>query len=165
VAPRLPIRTTETISRDAKNHEITRSRNHTIFWYAHEFYSGEPFMVEPRAPKHQRERRVGAFREEIDLILEGELGDPRIGLAAVTEVVLAPGGKMARVFVRVDGDDEEAEQTLAGLNAAKGFIRHQLTDRMGLRHAPELVFVIDRSEQYVSRIDELLGRTKRKRKR
>ena len=121
-------------------------------------------MVEPRAPKHQRERRVEEFREEIYLILEGELGDPRIGLAAVTEVVLAPGGKMARVFVRVDGDEEEAEQTLAGLNAAKGFIRHQLADRMGLRHAPELVFVIDRSEQYASRIDELLGRTKKKRK-
>jgi len=121
-------------------------------------------MVERRAPKHQRERRVEAFREEIDLILEGELGDPRIGLAAVTEVVLTPGGKMARVFVRVDGDDEEAEQTLAGLNAAKGFIRHQLADRMGLHHAPELVFVIDRSEQYASRIDELLGRTKKKRK-
>jgi ribosome-binding factor A len=122
------------------------------------------FMVEPRAPKHQRERRVGAFREEIDLILEGELGDPRIGLVAVTEVVLAPGGKMARVFVRVDGDGDQAEQTLDGLNAAKGFIRHQLAESMGLRHAPELVFVIDRSEQYSSRIDELLGRTKRKKK-
>lgn len=121
-------------------------------------------MVEPRPPKHQRERRVEALREEIDLILEGELGDPRIGLAAVTELVLAPGGKTARVFVRVDGDDEEAEQTLEGLNAAKAFIRHQLAERMGLRHAPELVFVIDRSEQYSSRIDELLGRTKKKRK-
>jgi ribosome-binding factor A len=121
-------------------------------------------MVEPRPPKHQRERRVEALREEIDLILEGELGDPRIGLAAVTELMLAPGGKAARVFVRVDGDDEEAEQTLAGLNAAKGFIRHQLAERMGLRHAPELVFVIDRSEQYSSRIDELLGRTRKKRK-
>lgn len=121
-------------------------------------------MVEPRSPKHQRERRVEALREEIDLILEGELGDPRIGLAAVTELVLAPGGKTARVFVRVDGDDEEAEQTLEGLNAAKAFIRHQLAERMGLRHAPELLFVIDRSEQYSSRIDELLGRTKKKRK-
>ena len=71
---------------------------------------------------------------------------------------------MARVFVRVGGDDEEAEQSLAGLNAAKGFVRHQLAERLGLRHPPELVFVIDRSEQYASRIDELLGRTKRKRK-
>jgi ribosome-binding factor A len=120
--------------------------------------------MEPRAPKHQRERRVEAFREEIDLILEGELGDPRIGLASVSEVVLAPGGKMLRVFVRAEGDDREAEQTLAGLNAAKGFIRHQLADRMGLRQAPELVFVIDRSEQYASRIDELLGRTRRRKK-
>ena len=123
------------------------------------------FMVEPRAPKHQRERRVEAFREEIDLILEGELGDPRIGLAAVSEVVLAPGGKMARVFVRVEGDDNEAEQTLAGLNAAKGFIRRQLANHMGLRQAPELVFMIDRSEQYASRIDELLGRTKKRKKK
>ena len=122
-------------------------------------------MVESRAPKHQRERRVEAFREEIDLILEGELGDPRIGLAAVTELVLAPGGKMARVFVRVDGDEQEAEQTLAGLNAAKGFIRSQLLARMGLRHAPELLFVIDRSEHYASRIDELLGRTKKKKRK
>lgn len=121
-------------------------------------------MVQPRAPRHQRERRVEALREEIDLILEGELGDPRIGLTSVTEVVLAPGGKMARVFVRVDGSEEDAEQTLAGLNAAKGFIRHQLADRMGLRQAPELVFAIDRSEQYASRIDELLGRTKKKRR-
>ncbi|HKT23587.1 MAG TPA: 30S ribosome-binding factor RbfA [Terriglobales bacterium] len=121
-------------------------------------------MVEPRPPKHQRERRVEALREEIDLILEGELGDPRIGLAAVTEIVLAPGGKTARVFVRADGDEEQTEQTLDGLNAAKGFIRHQLAERMGLHHAPELVFVIDRSEQYSSRIDELLGRTKKKRK-
>lgn len=128
------------------------------------FTSEKLFMVEARPPKHQRERRTEAFREEIDLILEGELGDPRIGLAAVTEVVLAPGGKMARVFVRVDGDETEAEETLAGLNAAKGFVRHQLAERMGLRQAPELVFVIDRSEQYASRIDELLGRTKKRKK-
>jgi|SRR6185312_13089529 len=134
------------------------------FWYSHEFYLRELFM-EPRAPKHQRERRVEAFREEIDVILEGELGDPRIGLASITEVVLAPGGKMLRVFVRADGDEDGAERTLAGLNAAKGFIRHQLADRMGLRQAPELVFVIDRSEQYASRIDELLGRTRRKKKK
>jgi|SRR6185312_16620341 len=121
-------------------------------------------MVEQRVARHQRERRVEAFREEIDLILEGELGDPRIGLAAVTELVLAPGGKTARVFIRADGTDEEAEETLAGLNAAKGFIRHQLAERMGLRHAPELVFVIDRSEKYSSRIDELLGRAKKRKK-
>jgi ribosome-binding factor A len=53
---------------------------------------------------------------------------------------------------------------LDGLNAAKGFIRHQLAERMGLRYAPELLFVIDRSEQYSSRIDELLGRTKKRKK-
>jgi len=54
--------------------------------------------------------------------------------------------------------------TMAGIDSAKGFIRHELVERLQLRHAPELHFVIDQSEQYGARIDQLLERVK-KRKR
>ena len=120
--------------------------------------------MEQRGSKHVRERRTEALREEIATILEGELSDPRILACAVTEVALPPGGKAARVFVQVQGSDEEAEETLKGLNAAKGYIRHELVERLGLRHCPELIFLIDRSEQYRGRIDELLGRAKKRKK-
>lgn len=118
--------------------------------------------MEKRGQKYHRERLGEALREEIETILEGELGDPRIGLVNVSSVVLAADGKSARVLVNVEGDDQEAERSLQGLIAATGFIRREVAERLHLRRPPELLFQIDRSEQYGARIDELLGRTKRR---
>lgn len=122
-------------------------------------------MPEQRGKQHHQERLSEAMREEIGSLLEGELGDPRIGSASVTEVALAPGGKAARVFIHVEGSEEEGEATIDGLSAARGFIRHQVAERLGLRHVPELHFQLDRSEQYGHRIDELLHRTKHKKRK
>lgn len=91
-------------------------------------------------------------------MLEGELSDPRIAPCHVTEVVLAPGGKSCLVFIAVHGDEAEEKQTLEGLMAARGFIRTEIRDRMGVRHVPELSFAIDRSERINARMEELLGR-------
>lgn len=120
--------------------------------------------MENRGQKHHRERLGEALREEIAALVEGELGDPRIGLVSVSEVQLTDGGKSARIFVAAVGDENEAEQSVEGLNAARGYIRHELTRRLGVRQAPEIIFVLDRSEQYGGRIDELLHRIQ-KRKR
>jgi len=119
-------------------------------------------MPEKRGAQYHRERLGEALREEIETILEGELGDPRVGLVNVSEVQLAPDSRSAQVFVVVQGDDEEADRTLEGLAAARGFIRHELAERLHLRKPPEVFFQIDRSQQFQSRIDELLKRTKKK---
>jgi ribosome-binding factor A len=120
--------------------------------------------MENRGQKHLRERRGEALREEIATLVEGELEDPRIGLVAVNEVQMSPNGKIARVLVQPAGNDEEVAETMEGLTASIGYIRHELVVNLGLRHAPELVFVLDRSQQYGGRVDELLARIK-KRKR
>jgi ribosome-binding factor A len=119
-------------------------------------------MPEPRARTYHRNRVAHSFSEEIGAMLEGELSDPRIFPAVVTEVLLAPGGKSARVFVSVHGTFEEEESTLAALTQARGFIRAQIRERMGVRHVPELVFAIDRSEKMTGRMDELLGRMRKR---
>ncbi len=98
-------------------------------------------------------------------MLEGELSDPRIAPSYVTEVVLAPGGKSARVFVAVHGSEQEEVSTLEALTTARGYIRSQLRDRMGVRHVPELSFAIDRSEKMTGRMDELLGRMRKREKK
>jgi len=121
-------------------------------------------MPERRGREHHMQRLAEALRDEIGSILEGELADPRIGLATVSEVQLAPDGRSARVFVAVAGDDKQAQETMNGIESAKGFIRHELTERLQLRHAPDLHFLLDRSEQYGARIEQLLDRV-RKRKR
>ena len=118
--------------------------------------------MEKRGQKYHRERLGEALREEIETILEGELGDPRIGLVNVSGVVLAADGRSARILVNVEGDDEESARSLQGLVAATGFIRREVAERLHLRRPPELLFQLDRSEQYAARIDELLSRTRRK---
>jgi ribosome-binding factor A len=121
-------------------------------------------MPEQRGRQYHRERVGEALKEEIGAIIEGDLGDPRIALCTVSEILLAPDGKSARVFLQVQGNDRESQETVKAINAAKGYIRRELLERLGVRHVPELAFILDRSQEYGARIDELLGRI-RKRKR
>ena len=121
-------------------------------------------MPEPRARQYHRDRVAGTLRDEISTMIEGELSDPRISFAYVTQVVLNHGGKSAAVYVAVDGDEKEEADTLEGLMAARGYIRRELLERMGVRHIPDLAFHIDRSEKMKARIDDLLGRQRKRRK-
>ena len=122
-------------------------------------------MPEHRARQHHRERVSETLKEEIGVIIEGELGDPRIALCNVTETLLAPDGKRARIYIEVAGDERESEQTIEAINAAKGYIKRELLIRMGVKHVPELHFVFDKSQEYGSRIDDLLGRIKKRKKK
>src|SRR6201997_467572 len=125
-------------------------------------------MPEHRGRKHHQDRVAETLREEIGAMIEGELSDPRIAFCYVTEVVLNPGGKSARVYVALDStvpDIEKAEkETLAVLEAAKGFIRFELKERMGVRHIPELSFLADRSGRFQARIEELMDRSRKRQK-
>ena len=120
--------------------------------------------MERRGQKYHRDRLSEALREEIETILEGELRDPRIGLASVSEVQMADDARSARVLITVAGDDDEAERTLDGLDAAKNFVRHELAERLRLRRPPELFFQLDRSHELESRVEELLERAKKRKK-
>src|SRR6266567_3439233 len=119
-------------------------------------------MPEQRARTYHRNRVASTFSEEIGAMLEGELSDPRIAPSYVTDVVLAPGGKSARIFVSVHGTTAEEDSTLAALMTARGYIRSQLRDRMGVRHVPELTFAIDRSKRLTGRMEQLLARTRKR---
>ena len=121
--------------------------------------------MEKRGAKYHRERLGQALREEIETIVEGELGDPRIGLVSVTNVVLAEDSRSARVFVSVDGDDEEADRSIEGLTAAVGYVRREVAENLHLRRPPELYFQLDQSHKQGARIEELLDRTKKRSKK
>ena len=111
---------------------------------------------------HRHERIAEEIRHEISAMLAGELKDPRLAsLATVSEVRVTPDLRQARVYVSVMGTGAEQTSTINGLTAAAGFIRHELTERLQLRRAPELHFVLDRSEEYGQRIEELLRQSKK----
>ena len=120
--------------------------------------------MEKRVVKYHRGRVGEALREEIETLVEGELADPRIGLVSVSGVEVAEDGRSAQVLVDVEGDDEEAERSLQGLDAAKAYIRREVADRLRLRRAPELFFRLDRAEREKARVEELLARAKKRSK-
>ena len=122
-------------------------------------------MPEHRAREHHRNRVQETLREEISVIIDGELTDPRIGSTTVTEVALEPGGKSGHVYIAVNGDEAEEDRTLEGLMAARGYVRAQLLERMGVRHLPELAFHIDRTEKINARMDTLLTRMEQRDRR
>ena len=125
-------------------------------------------MPEHRARKHHQDRVAETLREEIGAMIEGELSDPRIDFCYDTEVAMNPGAKSARVYVALDSAIKDIaraeEETVAGLEAAKGYIRSELKERMGVRHVPELSFLADRSGRFQARIDELMNRSRKRHK-
>lgn len=153
------------IPRYARNMFVRLSFHRPSLVFLWVFHCDIKQMPEQRGKQHHRGRVGEALKDEIGVIIEGDLGDPRIALCNVTEILLAPDGKSARVFLKVEGNEQESQETVEAIAAAKGYIRHELMERLGKRHVPELVFILDHSQEYGSRIDELLGRIKKRKKK
>ena len=99
------------------------------------------------------------IREELSDLIAGEMQDPRLGLATVTEVRMAPEMRVALVFVAVGGGAAAERQALDALMGARKYLRSELGMRLRIRTVPDLKFQIDRSEVLEGRIDELLRRS------
>lgn len=110
---------------------------------------------------HHRERLADQIRDELALMVDSELEDPRIGLATVTRVELSPDLRHARVWVSVLGDEAAREQSLQGLTSAARYVRRELALRMRLRRAPEIFFALGRSAEEARKIEGLIEGLKR----
>ncbi len=102
------------------------------------------------------ERLNEQFKREITSILLEDVRDPRIGTLTVTGVDVTSDLWLARVHVRLFGDNAERAEALAGLEAAAPFIRRSLASSLRLRRVPELRFVEDHTQEQASRIEEIL---------
>ena len=103
------------------------------------------------------QRLAEQIKEEVSLIVAGELEDPRIGFVTVTEAKLSADLRHAKIFVSVLGTDDEIAASLAALNHASGFIRRQLGAALRIRYTPELHFAYDDTIRTAARIEELLS--------
>jgi ribosome-binding factor A len=108
-------------------------------------------------PQFRRTERINEqLRQEISLMLRGEVRDPRVGLATITEVETSPELDHAKVYFTAHGDEDQKGEVLSGLRSAAPFIRGQLGKRLHMRRIPELHFEIDRKLENAMRIESLL---------
>ena len=106
----------------------------------------------------KRSQRVGQMlQEEISRLLISGLHDPRIGFVTITEVRVTGDLRHARIYISAYSEKEEREESLAGLNAAAGFIKRELGMVLRLKFVPDLEFVLDQTLDGAQRLEEVLG--------
>lgn len=92
----------------------------------------------------RRVERVGeSIRDTIGELLLREVKDPRLHMVTVTEVQMSKDLRHGRVFFSCVGDAAVRERALGGFASAAGFIRREVSRRLGLRYTPDLAFVFD----------------------
>jgi ribosome-binding factor A len=105
----------------------------------------------------RRTMRLGSqIKEVLSMILLQEVRDPGIGFVTVTDVVVTPDLKRAKVYVSIMGSEADKTRALESLQRAAKFIRRKLGERLSLRFVPEVAFYLDTSIDYGERIDRLL---------
>ncbi len=106
-----------------------------------------------------------AVREELSELIGFETEDPRLLAVEVMDANVSPDGRHATVRVALRGTEREQKESMAALEHARHYLRHELATRLSLRHVPELHFDQDRNPDVESRIDFLIKRAKKSRGR
>jgi ribosome-binding factor A len=98
-----------------------------------------------------------ALKDEISEVVGFELDDPRLERVTVTDVTVTEDLRDAKVFVLVQGDEQEVAEAMKALQNAMVFVRQQVAMNLSLRHVPHLHFARDTAEENAARINQLLS--------
>ena len=94
----------------------------------------------------QRQLRVGELirRKLSDVLMHGEVHDPDLNRMSITvsEVRVTADLHIATVFVMPLGGEHQ-DEAIAALARHKGELRHQIGKATGLKHTPDLRFLLD----------------------
>ena len=109
----------------------------------------------------RRQARVAEqVRHELGQLIEKEIDDPRLELISITDVTISPDLRDANVYVSSLQGEAARGEVLAGLEAARGFLRRGLAARLKLRVNPDLHFHWDKSLETGDRISRLIDQLK-----
>lgn len=109
------------------------------------------------------DRLNSLFVKEISYILMEEVKDETINkFVTITGAKISSDLSYAKIYFTVLNG--QVEETLKALNNAASFIRGKLSERIEIRHTPELTFVYDNSMDYGNRIEEILEELKEENK-
>ncbi len=104
----------------------------------------------------RQERVAEQVRHDLSQLIEQEIDDPRLAMMSVTDVTISPDLRDANVYVSSLQGEAAREEVLAGLEAARGFLRRGLAGRLKLRVNPNLHFHWDKSLETGDRISRLI---------
>ena len=103
------------------------------------------------------ERYNKEFVRVISEILMEEVKDDDIRFVTITDVRITNDLSYAKVYFTVL-DKNKVESTIEALNKAASFIRGKVSEKVEIRHTPELKFVYDTSIEYGKHIEDIIDK-------
>jgi ribosome-binding factor A len=116
-------------------------------------------------PNPRKERVAAALREALTAAIKADVRDPRVHAAdvfTVSRVEMNVDMAVANVYVSVIGSDRVIDGVMAGLHNAAGFLRGPIGRTVGLQHAPEFRFILDKSVDMKDKLAEILREDEQK---
>lgn len=113
---------------------------------------------------NRRVSRVASLiKREVSQMLISGIKDDRVGagMVSITDVEVSGDLQHAKIFVSIYGTPEAKAETMEGLKSTAGFVRHELGQRIKIRHTPEIRFVEDTSLERGDRMIHLINQITR----
>src|SRR5580658_8350029 len=101
-------------------------------------------------------------RELANIILLGEVRDPRISFVTILNVDVSKDLQHARVkYSTLSDDPKDIKAAQAGFESSRGYIRKLISQRIVLRYTPEFQFIYDKGIKHAAEVDKVLEEIKK----
>ena len=96
------------------------------------------------------------IKHKLNTAMSRDLAELNMGLVTISNVIMAPDLKLAKVYVTFLGNTLPPEKCVEKLNLRKSHIRFLLGKSIRLKYTPDLKFYYDDTVEYADRINKLL---------
>jgi len=103
-----------------------------------------------------RMEKVGSLiKEQLSKIFQKNFSMSEYGFITITDVLMTPDLKIAKVYISVYGDKNKKRKSFDMIEAQKPMIRSMLGHSIRLKFTPELIFYLDETIDKVMRLEKL----------
>jgi len=98
------------------------------------------------------------IKQVLSVVLISKIDDPRLAGVSVTDVKVDRELDYANIYVSSLNGEKSSREVIAGLNHARGYLKHEIAQEVDLRVMPRLRFFWDPTPERADRIDTLLAK-------
>lgn len=107
----------------------------------------------------KKERVESIIKREVANSIVNKLNDPALKFVSVTDVQVTNDLSYATVYVSFL-DDKQKQKGIERLEKVKGMLRTDVSKALSTRRTPDLIFKLDESIEYGSKIENILQKIK-----
>lgn len=107
-------------------------------------------------PYARSDRVGGLIKETMAELLQKQISDPRLAGVTITGVKMSRDLRIAKIYFATPEGKDSGNRAVDGFERARGFVKRELAQRLGLRYMPDLKFFYDTSIDYSAHIEKLL---------